>query len=233
MADPGGLLRPIVYFEGLMDVMKYDEIYVEAGKPVWFNSHFEVGDVYIMLLSAVDVIGLRLMFLSFASYNFLPHMKYTKKKKFYENLFLAMFYVFSTIFGVYTLLGEEWTWRPFTNDPEAMVTDLFDPFPPAMSPRHRAFYSTQIGFYVGLLATLFFETRRSDFLEYTLHHVATLSLLFVSATFGVVRLGLVVLILHDFTDIFLHSAKTFHYAIPGVLDTALFAMFSIAFFVAR
>merc|ERR1712087_1083863 len=50
---------------------------------------------------------------------------------------------------------------------------------------------------------------RADFTSMLLHHCTSLGLLFVSYCFGLIRIGAVVLLLHDPADILLNFAKFF------------------------
>jgi TLC domain len=84
------------------------------------------------------------------------------------------------------------------------------------------------------------ETSRSDFLEMTLHHVATIALISLSYLTSFTRIGASILIVHDIADIFLESAKCFNYTskVPGrkwasTVCDSLFAVFAVAFFVTR
>lgn len=79
---------------------------------------------------------------------------------------------------------------------------------------------------------------RSDWLEMCIHHVATLALLIFSFVTGWHRFGVIILILHDFSDIFLEVAKCVHYHasvsnFAAKTCDALFAVFAVVFFVTR
>ncbi|GAY59634.1 hypothetical protein CUMW_196010 [Citrus unshiu] len=73
-------------------------------------------------------------------------------------------------------------------------------------------YMYAAGFYTySILALLFWETRRSDFVVSMTHHIATVILLALSYIFRFTRVAPVVLALHDATDVFLEVAKMSKY----------------------
>ena len=74
------------------------------------------------------------------------------------------------------------------------------------------YYLFQLGFYwQGLVALVTFETKRADFFELLLHHTVTILLITFSYCASQHRIGLNVIIIHDFSDIFLYSTKVLHY----------------------
>eukprot|EP00189_Rhodosorus_marinus_P004526 CAMPEP_0113971040 /NCGR_PEP_ID=MMETSP0011_2-20120614/11862_1 /TAXON_ID=101924 /ORGANISM="Rhodosorus marinus" /LENGTH=298 /DNA_ID=CAMNT_0000986185 /DNA_START=244 /DNA_END=1140 /DNA_ORIENTATION=+ /assembly_acc=CAM_ASM_000156 len=210
MGGQGGVLRGVVFFEALADqIAQYDK-FVEEGQPKLFNPQIEISDIYTILLSFVVLVALKSMFLSFADYRLLPSMKRSVKKKLFENLFYTMFYIISSVFGLLIISREKWDLHPLTNNDVSMT-----------------------GYYVGLMATLFMDTRRSDYTQYLMHHGITLSLMAISFSFGIVRIGLVILILHDICDVFLHAAKTIHYCRVESGSMVFFVLFSAAFVLLR
>ena len=56
------------------------------------------------------------------------------------------------------------------------------------------------------------KVRRKDFAESLAHHVVTLALLYYSFYANFVRPGLIIMLLHDVSDIFLEAAKLARYA---------------------
>ncbi|CAN0304989.1 unnamed protein product, partial [Hapterophycus canaliculatus] len=58
----------------------------------------------------------------------------------------------------------------------------------------------------------FWDTRRSDFWQMLVHHLATLFLLTYSWLMSLVRIGTLIMLCHDVSDIFMETAKLFNYA---------------------
>jgi hypothetical protein len=92
------------------------------------------------------------------------------------------------------------------------------------------YYMFQLGFYLqAIVALITFETKRKvgnkktkqvilfyflfikDFIELCIHHSVTILLIIFSYCSSQHRIGLNVLIIHDFSDIFLYSTKVLHY----------------------
>uniref|UniRef100_A0A8C7YZ98 Ceramide synthase 4b n=1 Tax=Oryzias sinensis TaxID=183150 RepID=A0A8C7YZ98_9TELE len=73
-----------------------------------------------------------------------------------------------------------------------------------------------------------------DFMQQVIHHLATIILLSFSYCANYVRIGTLILLLHDSSDILLESAKMFHYG-TGWKKTcdSLFIVFSVVFLVTR
>jgi hypothetical protein len=66
-----------------------------------------------------------------------------------------------------------------------------------------------------------------------IHHIVTMALLFFSFLVNFVRVGTIVLLCHDASDIFLELAKLFNYLKFARLCDATFVIFALAFFVGR
>jgi len=104
-------------------------------------------------------------------------------------------------------------------------------------------YFIESGFYLhSVYATIFMDTKRKDFLAMLIHHFLTLALLIVSYGTRYHKVGIVVLFLHDVTDILLEFAKcNIHikkrngreYWSNDVMANLCFGMFSIAWYIFR
>ena len=102
----------------------------------------------------------------------------------------------------------------------------------------KLYYQVELGSYIHQL--MWTEVTRSDALEMIIHHVATISLIFLSWLSCFYRIGSTILLTHDVADIFMEAAKCFNYASKAkgqkwastICDT-LFGIFTIVFFVTR
>ncbi|KAA8490557.1 Ceramide synthase 4 [Porphyridium purpureum] len=153
-----------------------------------------------------------------------------KRAKLSENAFYTIFYICSFAFGVSVYSRENWSVQFMSKE---KMFDLFTDYPPAMSTDLRFYYLAQLGFYIGCLVFLNMDTRRSDYVQYIIHHAATTILVSGSYVTGYVRVGVIVLILHDVGDIFLYGAKTMHYLGLAPFDTILFVIFMVVFYISR
>lgn len=140
--------------------------------------------------------------------------RYCRLIKFQNQLWLTLFYVASSLFGYLVQYDKPWFTFP--------VTPVSAVYFHAPSPYHptRAilfYYSYGLGFYLSEMFSLLFDhgIRRSDFLEYFLHHVVTLLLIFFSHAGWMHRFGAYVLFLHDSSDILLSFSKSLHYVVEA------------------
>ncbi|CAK0795279.1 unnamed protein product, partial [Prorocentrum cordatum] len=100
----------------------------------------------------------------------------------------------------------------------------------------RTYYLLEFGWYSMCLVVLFFKKRRSDFLEMLAHHAITSVLVFTSYSYGYLRVGVVVMNLHNLFDPLLNVAKCCHYAFKGplhILADVSFGLGAVVFLVSR
>lgn len=95
------------------------------------------------------------------------------------------------------------------------------------------FYSLELGWYVQSFIRMLIEGGRKDFLEMATHHIVTGMLICLSWSTGYIRIGIVVMLLHDAFDPFLHLAKCTHYLKCPVVPDVAFAICVITFAVSR
>ena len=80
---------------------------------------------------------------------------------------------------------------------------------------------------------MFEDVKRKDFWEMVIHHLTTITLLVLSWTCNMVRMGSLVLVIHDCADIFLESAKMTKYIRWQKTCDTLFAFFTLVWIVSR
>jgi len=171
--------------------------------------------------------------------------------KFQETGWYGLYYTSFFFFGCYVLylesfafehgpvsISSEWSLRHTENYYKGWP---LHPFPTIF----KTYYLMELSFYLHCVFARLFERRQKDFYEMTLHHIVTFTLVAVSYFFRYQRVGLVILILHNASDIFLYCGKCFHYIVQRVppktslaknLDlftNFLFLLFTITFFVTR
>uniref|UniRef100_A0A4W5L8C0 Ceramide synthase 4b n=1 Tax=Hucho hucho TaxID=62062 RepID=A0A4W5L8C0_9TELE len=117
------------------------------------------------------------------------------------------------------------------------LTFIFPLFPCPLQPIDRAhfwYYQLELGFYLSLLLLVSVDVKRKDFKEQVIHHIATIVLLGFSYCSNYVRIGTLVMLLHDSSDFLLESAKMFNYGTGWrkTCDT-LFVIFAAVFLVTR
>ncbi|XP_075494105.1 ceramide synthase LOH2-like [Primulina tabacum] len=95
-------------------------------------------------------------------------------------------------------------------------------------------YMAQCGFYLySIVALLIWETRRKDFAVMMSHHVVTVILISYSYITRFFRSGVVVLALHDASDVFMEAAKVFKYSEREFGASLCFGLFALTWLMLR
>ncbi|CAH1112725.1 unnamed protein product [Psylliodes chrysocephalus] len=151
--------------------------------------------------------------------------KHSKLDKFCENCWKLLYYTMIFSYGFVVMWNKPWfwdiskCWDDIHN--QIVTTDIW------------LYYMVPLSFYWSLLVTQFFDVKRKDFWEMFAHHVITIVLMSLSWIFRFIRIGTLVLLVHDFSDIFLEAAKVTHYAKLNKLRDICFGMFAVSWLVTR
>ncbi|XP_053709460.1 ceramide synthase 2-like [Synchiropus splendidus] len=149
----------------------------------------------------------------------------TNTTKFSEASWRFVFYLVSFSAGLASLINTSWfwdqreCWRGYPKQPVAET--------------HYWYYMLELGFYISLLLSVSVDVKRKDFKEQVIHHIATIFLIGFSYCANFVRVGTLVMLVHDSSDFLLESAKMFHYAGLTPICDSLFVVFALVFLVTR
>ncbi|CAL8259128.1 ceramide synthase 5 [Gadus morhua] len=146
-------------------------------------------------------------------------------KKFSESMWRFTFYLGIFIYAIRYLWVSPWMW----NTKECWYNYPFQP----VSPGQYNYYLAELAFYWSLMLTQFTDVKRKDFNIMLVHHFATISLITFSYANNMLRMGTLVMCVHDAADIFLEAAKLANYAKCQKLCDTLFIVFSLVFFITR
>lgn len=145
--------------------------------------------------------------------------------RFCESMWRFTFYLYIFTYGVRFLKKAPWlgnTRECWYNYPyQALTVDLHH------------YYILQLSFYLSLLFSQFTDIRRKDFVLMLFHHVATLALISFSYVNNMMRVGTLVMCLHDVSDVLLEAAKMANYAKCQRLCNLLFIVFALVFLASR
>ncbi|KAI3371372.1 hypothetical protein L3Q82_023961, partial [Scortum barcoo] len=147
------------------------------------------------------------------------------RKRFCEASWRCVFYFFAFVYGVLALYDKPWLYN---------LKEVWAGFPKqSMLPSQYWYYLLEMGFYLSLLLSLTFDVKRKDFKEQVIHHFATLTLLTFSWISNYIRIGTLVMAIHDSADILLEGAKVFNYAKWHKTTNAMFVVFTVIFTASR
>lgn len=231
----GGLMRlPRFLKQVLVNIREEQLLRDAANEPSLFNPYMRLDDVIY-----ATIIGLCLFFFRIQMRNrLMPRLFPNQAPKLIAKLTEDLYYTgyYTLVFSYFVLVvlpNVEWGTNLLKND-TIVVYDLLHPTFPTMNLVERWYYIQAGGFYLSAWMFLtMYDSRRSDFMQYVIHHVVTIAMIVLSYTYGFVRVGMVVLAVHDVGDIFLYSSKFFHHLGIHGIDIFLFALFAVTFYIGR
>lgn len=139
--------------------------------------------------------------------------------KFCDLAWELVYYSFYCVLGLWVLWDKAWLWdisESFANFPiHSMTNDLW------------WYYMVSLGYYWSMCASHFFTHRRKDATQLLVHHILTILLLVFSWICNFVRIGSLVLLVHECVDIPMQLAKMCKLAGHRHLMDPLFAVFLI------
>jgi len=157
-----------------------------------------------------------------------PDLLIMKDRSFLKNAWLTTFYILNTLFGFYVLSGASWFY-----DMKEIFGAKLD-HTGVEIPFIRLYLIMGAAFYLQDFYALVVEERDSkDFIEMFVHHTTTVTLIVWCLVGHYHRVGSVVLLLHDISDIFLYCAKTFKYLQKETVCDVMFVAFAVSFFFLR
>ncbi|KAG7220837.1 hypothetical protein INR49_031576 [Caranx melampygus] len=130
-------------------------------------------------------------------------------KKFREASWRFVFYLAAFIGGIAALYDKDW----FYDTRESMLESQY------------WYYILEMSFYGSLLFSITFDVKRKDFKEQIIHHLATLVLLSFSWCVNYIRVGTLVMLIHDASDVLLeHYPAFFGYYFFNVMLVVLLCL---------
>ncbi|XP_076848989.1 ceramide synthase 2 [Brachyhypopomus gauderio] len=146
-------------------------------------------------------------------------------KKFREASWRFLFYLCAFLGGLLALYDKPWFYD---------LREVWAGFPKqTLLDSQYWYYMAEISFYGSLLFSVAVDIKRKDFKEQLLHHWATLTLLSFSWCANYIRIGTLVMLVHDAADILLESGKLFNYARWENTCNVIFVLFTVVFMVTR
>ncbi|XP_077154182.1 ceramide synthase 5 isoform X1 [Ranitomeya variabilis] len=145
--------------------------------------------------------------------------------KFTESMWRFLFYLYIFSYGVWFLWTSPWFW----DTRQCWYNYPYQPLTQGLY----YYYIQQLAFYWSLMFSQFTDIKRKDFLLMFVHHLAAVGLISFSYVNNMIRVGTLVLCLHDSSDFLLEAAKMTNYAKYQRLCDGLFMMFGLMFVTTR
>jgi len=173
---------------------------------------------------------------------------YKKLVKFKEACWRDFIYSSCILMGYVVLSGKEWPFdlsHCWVGWPIEKLNDEIDwikaepnKYNFEYTPPMFWYYALQLGVYIHLSVYQFVDTKRSDFWEMFIHHIVTIALIVFSYLTGFNRVGCILMLTHDVSDVLMESAKIFNYIAKErpwaqPFTDILFLGFAIVFFLSR
>lgn len=132
-------------------------------------------------------------------------------RKFADQGWQLSVHTWMTVFELWILSKHDWTW--YTNISSDGPGEVWEPVDQRQDPVLNAFYLVQLSIWISTaISHRFFEARHKDYFVMYAHHVATITLIGWSWSVGALRIGFIVLLIHDSSDILVDAVKTANYA---------------------
>ena len=151
--------------------------------------------------------------------------KPTTLEKFGETGFRCFYQNLMIIQGIIVLWDKPWLWDS---------KHLWHQYPfHAVDGEVWWYYMLAMTVYWSLTVSQFTDVKRKDFVELFIHHIATILLLSLSWIVNLTRVGTLILLVHNVSDVLLDSAKLFKYANYQRTCDTLFALFTLSWIATR
>jgi len=149
---------------------------------------------WILLFTLLRAILMRFVFRPFF-HHFAPHPTRRTATRFAEQAWSVWYYSISFAIGLWIVLESPY-WRD--------LSEMWAAYPQIEnSGIFKGYYLVEMAFWLQQVFVLNIEARRKDFWQMLAHHLITCTLLFMSYTYNVTRVGNAILCIMDFSDILL------------------------------
>ena len=146
-------------------------------------------------------------------------------RKFNESMFRCVVYFLLFFYGFYTLTSKPW----FLDTNHCWYDWPVQPIDNDMA----VYYGMELAFYISLLFSIVYDTKRKDFPEQVVHHIATIILICLSWSFNFVRIGSLLLVVLDSADGWLEAGKMANYTKQTKWANTIFIIFTTIWYITR
>jgi len=126
------------------------------------------------------------------------------KKSAADSIWYTAGIIIAWVYGISITWNADWMWRNYADCYKGYPHDLI------IEPELKLYYSYSLGFYIVGFITTIMDEKKKDFAAMLSHHIVTLCVLTWSGCGNMHRMGTVVMLTFDVTDILLECAKVCH-----------------------
>jgi len=132
-----------------------------------------------------------------------------RREKFQHCIFLVVYYVAATLLGWWVLVDKPWVPGIIIPGASGDVANCWKNFWTQYNDDFgvRMYYMVSLGYAFQSLVYLIIRKHRRDFLEMALHHALEIALITYSFIYGYIRIGTLVLMVHDVGDIAVNTSR--------------------------
>ena len=157
----------------------------------------QIQSIVMILISAIYI------FIYMISHFVKNKFSYDYKPKMIASAsFRLIIYTFMAIYGITNLRNKTWVYVP-----NSWNESLLGAGSNSICMGARLHYQFELCIYYFQLCLIFTDKKNKDFINLLIHHLITLFLIKYSYFLGIVRVGQVIMVLHDIADPFLELAR--------------------------
>ncbi|CAG2237509.1 CERS1_2_3_4 [Mytilus edulis] len=152
--------------------------------------------------------------------------KVTDMKRLEDASWQFIFYFIMSWYGIYVLWDKPW----FTKSVHCWTGY---PTQQTVSDGIYWYYLLELAFYISSIVTICTDHKRKDFVEMSVHHIVTILLIGLSWNYNAVRVGTLVICIHDPVDYILAFAKMSNYCKYIKVSDLCFVLFAVVWIATR
>jgi len=158
-----------------------------------------------------------------------------RTQKILTEIYKSAYFLVDSLFAYYILKDGEWIPKEMLGEGDSRL--MFKNFPyESYTPTIRLYYQVHFGYHFMSLIFHFVGPIRSDFFEMLLHHLITIALIFLSYMMNYLRIGSLVMFIHDIADLvgyFSRSLVEIKHVNKSKILYLFYALFLVSWFYTR
>mmetsp|Transcript_69250 Transcript_69250/g.122517 ORF Transcript_69250/g.122517 Transcript_69250/m.122517 type:complete len:334 (+) Transcript_69250:68-1069(+) len=239
-------------FDSLLDIQRLLSVAAGFSKPLEIvpgnlvSTEVEISrpETLVPLATGVVIALVHSQVLEFVGYQIAKAIGVSgRKREQFASSWMETVYFGFQLFLSYRVFGAtDWYWPSGWNlsmddGRKGLLTQGLPGVPPYYCTRDmRGYYTCEFGYYAAQFIVIFLRKWKKDHWEMVFHHAVTSALISLSYAHWHLRIGVIVMMLHNLFDPWLNIAKCAHYAFSGTLHVMAdisFAVGAVTFLASR